>query len=623
VDREADPPAPSARDGLVAAVAFLAATGIGALALYLIHPVASGFQLPVGPDGPVYTWLARYASVAGFGDVPGGGPGVPALTLGLGAALRTNPMQSVYLLGPVLAVATGLAGGAAIESALGPRSWRTTAAVALVAAFAAYLAGGWLANLALVATFLAAIAALAVASASWRPVLLAAGLVAASGLAHRVFLAAALAVLALAVVLGLGEARRAVRGGTRIADVSEFREAIAATAGGVTAAAALVSIAASPALSVDTSQDGFFRRLGLRSMLVDRYAERFRGDLTRAAVPVVGGALLGGLWFATDDAATPGERFLRRAALAWAAITVAGVVALAVTGEGPPSRVLQFAFFLPLVAAAGVGALASRGMRGTWVGALAVAVFAAVALFGWARQSPAFESGELSSLARARPAIEAVPRGTPLVFLVDTDEPAAAYHVTRASNVIRVGVPPARIPDVRIAVGTPEDHLAGRPTLSGDPEHDAIARAYAREVAPITAGALTFVLRDLNPGGYPDALATGTQVGAGVVLLAGPPAAAAAAGSNQAIDGLSPIGLILLSPAALALLALIGAGWSSWGLAWATRRAAMLAAPSVGIAVTVLATVAAERLGMLPGSGGSLVVVAVLAGAGYLAAARA
>jgi hypothetical protein len=329
------------------------------------------------------------------------------------------------------------------------------------------------------------------------------------------------------------------------------------------------------------------------------------------------------VWLAGEHPATPGARFLRRAAIAWASLTIAGVIGLAATGEGPPSRVLQFAFFLPLVAAAGVTVLAARGRPGAWVAGLAVVVFVAVALIGWARQSPAFELAELSTVERARSAIESVPPGTPLVFLVDTAEPAAAYHVTQAANVIRAGVPPGRIPDVHIAVGTPQDHLAGRPTTTGDAEHDAIARAYAREVAPVADRAVTFVLRDFNPGGYPDALAGGRQVAPGVAVISGSPGDSDPPPATASLEALSPIGLILLAPLSLGLLALLGAGWTSWGLAGATRRAAMLAAPSVGVAVAILATVAADRIGMLPGSVGSLALVVALAASGHVAAWRA
>ena len=47
------------------------------LALYLVHPLISGYRFPIGPDGPVYSWLARWMTEVGLREGPGGGPGVP------------------------------------------------------------------------------------------------------------------------------------------------------------------------------------------------------------------------------------------------------------------------------------------------------------------------------------------------------------------------------------------------------------------------------------------------------------------------------------------------------------------------------------------------------------------
>jgi hypothetical protein len=450
-------------------------------------------------------------------------------------------------------------------------------------------------------------------------VVLAAGLMAAAGLSHRIFLAAVVAIVLLAAALGAREARRTVAGGARARDTGPLREAAAALGGGALAAGVLAWIAAGPGLAVDTSQDGFFRRRGLRGLLVDRYRERFLGDLSRAAVPVIGGMLLGGVWASGPAVDTAGERFLRRLVSAWLAVTVAGVLILAATSAGPANRVLQFAFFLPLAAAAGVAVLGRRGRVGAWAGGAAVVVFVVVSLVGWSRQSPAFQPGELEAVRRAAEAIDPLPASTPLVFLVDTDEPAAAYHVTRFANVIRAGVDPQRIPDVRIAVGSPADALEGRPTLTGDPEHDAVARAYG---ANLESGAAILVLAPFHPD-MEEARSLGTAVGQGVVVLgARVDADLRLPGPDPSIRGLDLISLVLFAPGALAALGLLGAGWAIWGLGRTRPRAALLAAPSAGIATIVLGTVGADRAGVTPGGGGSLAAVLVLALAGYALAAR-
>ena len=614
------------RREIFGAAVFVVIAALAALALFLIHPVASGFRLPVGPDGPVYTWLARYASVAGFGDVPGAGPGVSALALTLGAPLQTVPVETVFLLGPVLAACCGLAGGAVVEAALGPNTGRTAAAVAMTAAFAAYLAGGWLANLVLVGLFLAVATALSLAATSWRPVILGAGLLTAAGLSHRIFVVAAVGIVLASAALGIREVRSAIRAGRKAADAPPVREAIAAGAGGAIAGLALLWVGTGPMLEADTSQDGFLRRTGLRSLLLDRYRERFLGDLTRSAVPLAAGLLLGGTWFARGAGSTDGERFLRRFVVAWAAVTVAGVAALVITGTGPANRVLQFAFFLPLAAACGVGVLIARRAPWSWLAGVAVVGFVAAALFGWSRQSPAFEPGELAAGGRASAAARTTGIDSPMVFLVDTDEPAAAYHVTRMANVIRAGVDAGDIDDVHIAVGAPADYLAGRPTLTGGEEHDAISTDYAAEVDPIRDRALVLLLPEFSPDGYAEAKREGVEVLPGVVVLragAGSsiagidPGGGVPAATTTGSEGLDTVELLILSPAAILLLGIAGGGWSSWALRRAGGRAILLAAPSVGAAVAIVGAVAAEALGFLPGSVGSVVAVLALAGLGY------
>jgi hypothetical protein len=591
------------------------------LAVYLFHPILSGYRFPVGPDGPVYTWLARRAAVAAFPDGPGGGPGVPALTLFLRSALGLSTLQSVTILGPVLAATCGASAAALVESTLGPDRFRTAAAVALTSAFAAFLAGGWLANTAMVALFLTALASLALVERSWAPVWLAGGLLAAAAVTHRIFVLIGLAILAPVIVVRLREAVAARRQGQRLRDTAAVRMAVAGLGGTGAGLLALLALPLEPKVPGDTSQDRFFRRLGLRDLLLDRYRERLVGDAARIAVPVAGAAALAWPVTRRQGRATAGLpsgfRFLRDVTLAWAVVTVGGGVVLAFTLWGPPYRLLQFAFFLPVAAAVGVAALRGRGRAWMWLGVAAATVFAGFSMVGWFRQAPSFSPEELALTRRAGHALSALPPGTPLVFVVDTTEDAAAFHVTRFGNVIRMGMPPERIPDVRLAVGNPREVLAGRPTLTGDPEHDRLATAYLREVQPFLDRAAVLVLLPFNRTGYADAAAAGTEVGPGLVSLNGPlpPTGATPA---VAAGGLGPVGLSLMSLLAVVLLSLLGWGWARWGLG-GTPLATMVAAPSVGLAVAVTATLLAEGLGFAPG-GPLPIGTAIATGiAGYVA----
>jgi hypothetical protein len=605
----------------LAAVLFTAWLAAVVLALYLSHPIASGYRFPVGPDGPVYTWLARYAAVAGFGDTPGAGPGVSALALTLGSILRTEPVETVTVLGPVLAAVCGLAGAAALETSLGPDARMAAAAVVLTGAFAAYLAGGWLANVAMVAVFLAALGALALVRRSWRAVAMAGGLLGAAGLTHRLFFLVGLVILAGAAAAHVGEARADLRAGRPVRDAALVRMLVAGVGAGAAVLLAFASLGG-PMIPGDTSQDGFFRRVGLRGLLVERYRERFWGDLGRASVAVVAGLGLGAaaVW---DRSARwgSGARFAGAVGTTWAAITLGGIAVFAVTGWAPPNRLLQFAFFLPLAAAVGVAVLATRGAARAVIGMVAAIVFTAVAMVGWLRQSPAFRADELVAVGKAARIVRALPVGTPLLFVVDTRQPAAAYHVTRAGNVIRMALPAERIPDVRLVVGRAEDVLAGRPTLTGDAEHDALSAVYLRDARPVLRRATVLELRAFDEIDYARARDIGAEVAPGVVVLtAAPPVSGTEA---LAPSGLGPAGLVTLSVAALLALGLVGGGWARWGLPGAGRRAVAAAAPSVGIGVSALGAFAADRVGLLPGGFGSMLVVLGIAAGGYLAAGRA
>ena len=591
------------------------------LALYLAHPIASGFRFPVGPDGPAYTWLSRWASVAGFQDAPGGGPGVPALVLTLGRVLGAGALETVTLLGPVLAAICGLSAAALLEATLGPDRGRAAAAVLLTGAFTAYLAGGWLANVSMVGLFLCALAALAVVRRSWRAVAGAAGLFAAAGLAHRVFLLIGAVIVAGVILAHLGEAVAAVRRGRTPVDTPAARMAIA-VAGGVGLALLGFSTLGGAGIPGDTSQDGFFRRAGLRALLLDRYRERFLGDLGRAAVPVAGGL---GLGVAAVEVRPrpggPGARFLAAVCGAWAMVTAGGMAILAVTGGGPPNRLLQFAFFLPVAGAVGAVALVRAGGPRAVAGVVAGAAFVAASMLGWIRQSPAVHAGELATATAAGRAVTVMPPGTPLIVLVDTDEPAAAYHVTRAGNVIRMGLPPERIDDVRIAVGTPEDLLGGRPSRTGDQEHDAASAFYLREAAPVLDEAAVLVLRPFNPEGYARARELGSVAAPGVVVLTGSSANPATAVKPPA-PGVGPWALAGWSVAAVVALGVAGGGWARWSLPGCGPAAVLAAAPSAGVAAAILGAFAADRVGIRPGSPGSVAAVLALVAAGYLAAAR-
>jgi hypothetical protein len=609
-------------------VAFAAAAGLALLALYLLHPILGGRRLPIGPDGPVYTWWTNLAASEGLGVIPGR-PGVPGIALLLGALFGTEPLETLTLLGPVLAAACGLAAAALLETSLGPNTFRAGAAALLVGAFAGYLAAGWLANLALTVLFLGATAALALAGRSWRTVAGAAALLVAGGLAHVLFFLLALLILAGVVLFHAPEAIRQVRSGRRPWDTTAARVAAAAAGGGAGTAIGFGLMASSPIRAI-TSQDALLRRIGLGDVLTSWMRQRLLVDGRRAVFPVAAAGWLG--WTGLRGRAVPrgpegedpsGLRFLLALCGAWALVTVVGLLALAVTGRGAANRLLPFAFFVPLVATVGfhrvvkaeeVGPLRRAGV---WV---AAAVILGAGLYAWVDRPPFVEEAELLAARGAARSIAHLPPGTPLVFVVDTAEDAPGFHVVRFSNVIRMELPPGRIRDLSIAVGRPSDYLAGRPSRTGDVEHDRISLATVAETAGLARRGAVLVIEPFNEPGFDEAAGLGTIVAPDVVSLRGGRAIGAPV---EAVErpGLGPGPLVLLSVASLALLWVLGAGWVWWALPGAGHLAISCAAPSAGLAVAVFAAYTADRLALAAGGPGGPAAAIVLGALGYAAAA--
>jgi hypothetical protein len=622
VDRAATVPAGgvSKAGGWVGALVFGAAIIAALLTAFLIHVLVSDYRFPIGPDGPVYAWRASYASDVGVAEVPGGRPGILAILLALGGAFSLQPVEAVTLLGPVAAVAVALAGTALLEASLGPNLLRATAGAALIGAFAAYLAGGWLSNIVLTAAFLGALATLAVAERSWRSVVGGAALLATGTLTHPLFATVTYSILAVLVLSLVWDAAAALRSGSRLRDTAAFRISVAAGGGGALGMLGLAPSLGATAVPGDTSQDGFFRRYGSSDLLRDRYRERFAGDLTRAAIPFITGiGLAAGGWFARRGS-SPGRRYLIRAMSAWAAVTLVGIAVLAITGWGPANRLLVFAFFLPVAAAWGLDELVrNRGRTVAALASMAALAFAAASMYGWYRQAPNVSEGDLLDVRRIGRVVGSIPSRTPVVILVETDQPAAAFHITRMANLVRMGLPSDRLPEARIAVGSPSDFRAGRPTLTGDREHDLAARAYLREAAAVRGEAAIVVLERFNPQAYPEALELGTEVLPGIAMVGGSPVTATDVRPDPGIGGLRLVGL---SVSAVLLLMLLGAGWARWALPGVGARTVISLAPAAGLGVIVLVGLLVETLGAGAGGPWSLAAIGATGAVGYLLGGR-
>jgi hypothetical protein len=612
-------------------LAALAALCASLLGFFLWPFLLHGERFPLGPDGPVYLWWTRLAAHEGLSAV-GTRPGVPALALALAGTLRLSTVSAAAALEVSLACAVGLAaaalaggGGPGRGGPVGRVTWLL--AGVLAGTFAAHLAAGYLANLAFAAALTAA-AGLLAGGGPAAPAL-AAAVLAGGGLAHPLFLLLGLAILGGAAVLALRDGARGEAG----------RLVAAGVAAAVATGLGLVAMLPGPGpVAADTSKDAFLRRAGLLAELRAAYLERFVRRWARyvqwASLPL---ASLGAVELLRRSRSPEGRplgppapatapRF--RLLLSWLATTVAGTAFGLATGLLPPDRFVAFGYAIPILASFGLvrvgrrlaaasGGEPSAGVRraaavGVVLG-LTGAMVAGAAL-AWRRQEPFLSAAEVAAVARAGEVAARFP-DRPLVFLVDDDDPTVTFLAARAGNVIRAALPPERIRDVVVFVGTPADHLAGRPTLVGEPERDALARLSLADVERAARARgrepAAFVLAPFARPDVDEAARLGRQVGPGVFLLAPslpPGAPVATPPPSPPLRPSTPVAIALSSTAALALLGAIGWPWSRIGLGRGVGAPAWLplaAAPAVGGALLTLAAVAAERLGVpLTGTAG-------------------
>jgi hypothetical protein len=567
-----------------------------------------GWQFGPGPDETVYLWWTRLGTAEGISLV-GARPGVPALIAAVTGSLGVAPVAALAGLQQALGVSIGLSAVALVHGRAhgGRPGWALVGLMAGI--FAVHLAGGYVANLAFTTAFLAAAAALT--RRSRRGVVAAALLLGGGGLSHPQFFLAGAAILgAAAAVAWLLEPEHGWR--------SDAGRVLAALAGGgVVVGAGLLSMLVGPVrLSVDTSKDGFLRRAGLDGALVRNYLYRFRGSVRRFAP-----------WLTLPLAAIGTLQvrgFTRRFLIAWAAFTVAGVPLGIVTGWFPPERVMTFGFALPILAAQGVTWVWERTEPRRWLTVSATAalvvLFAVPALNAQRSQQPFISPEDLAAATLAGRIAATLPHGTPLVFVVDDPDRFVTFNATNIANIARAAVPPDRADDVYVFVGTLDDLADDRPTVRGEPEYDALSRITLSDL-PDGERAL-FVAPQWNLG--PSALVDDRLVrwtdaddpeGMPDVRSSVPdPRPLPHAGDELAPS--SPVAIALAALAGLALLSIVGAGWSRW--AFDDRIAAAATAPAFGTATLTIVALALERVGVpLDGRWGPALASILAALAGY------
>ncbi|MFL5798150.1 MAG: hypothetical protein ACJ77A_09480 [Actinomycetota bacterium] len=623
-------------------LAWLAAVSVALLAFYLAPYVVRGYHFAIGADAPVYTWWARLAGQDGLSAV-GYRPGVPALTLVGGGTLNLPATEAVAALGAALPVVVGLA-AAGLIAAGGDRPERRASWVlaGLFAGwYAANLADGYLASLAAGGLFLAALTALA-SRRTWAGTLA----LGAAGLCHPAFFVVSAAVLIGAVAwdawsphdrLGDGPPGRQSIGPYGRSVLGALAGAVAVAAAGL---AATLGLGPGRIAGADTSKDAFLRRAGLSARLHSLYRTRLTDNWLRYLLPLhvplaVPGSAAGDGAGGDDGGSSGRAWFLRRALLAWIAITAVGTVVALATGLLPGERFLAFAFALPILSALGVVWLWVRGTGrarrpGTrWLQFLAVAAVAAVAVgsvFAWRHAAQFFRPEDMAAATRAARVVGALPPGTPVVVVVD-ERTNPGLDVPRWGNELRSAMPPDRIRELHVVVGTPRDFLAGRPTTTGNRLRDALSKRYLadfRAAVPAATPGVALVLEPMNVPGFGEAQRAGRRVAPGVVLLHRKSGRRIAIPHSlqPPVDPLlpAPVWRILLDAVGmLALLWAIGWGWARGLVGGGLATAAI--APAMGVAVAVVAGLALDRVGVRLTGPVPVILSACVGGGGYAFAA--
>ncbi len=610
------------------------------LAFFVVLYPALGLRVPIGSDSPVYVWWSRYAGAAGMGSFQAGSrPAVVGLLASIVGITRLPASAATAALGPVLAVALALAAATfAVASVRHPRERLALTLVGiLVGVFLGFIVPGYLSTLAFLAPFLAALAVLVVAAGSpGAGGMLGTGfLLTAAGLSHPLFLLLAAGVSAGAAIALLPEYPAGRAAGAPFHQSTIGRLALAWAFGLPLIGLGLIVSGAGSGSAVDTSRDAVLRRSGLGAQLRASYRRKLAHDLpwwrsvvavglALTAIPLLPGR--------ESPASSPGgspERS-RSAAFwgaiaAWLLITLGGVALLAFgLSAAPGQRLVDVCLPLPMLAGLGLSAVA---LRRRWLTMLAIA--GGVALFvasigsAWVGSRPLSTPEQIEQARSVGVALAGTAPGTPLVLVMDDRGDKPALFVTRYANDLLGAVPADRIADVRVFVGTPEDLVAGRPTLTGIAEHDRMALDYWHRVQPLLGRhPLIVAVRSFDPDRFPaaSALPGAVRIAPGVVALPGSdprPARPAVVGADrpgQAEPGAGPLSPWLPVGLAVVLLmgsVLIGWPWSRLALPGASAADVGALAPAFGAAALSLAAVGVDAVGLRLSGPGAYVALAV------------
>jgi hypothetical protein len=620
-------------------------SGLLSIALVLFYAVLfpiEGIRVPAWSDAQTYIWWARRAGALGlsaFGT--GTRPATVALVASLSTVVHVSAEAAVEVIGLVLAAALGLAAAALTESVFGPHRRRFVLVAVLTGTFVSQLVTSFFATLAFAAMFVAGLAYLSEGLGSrTRAVFAMTGvLFGAAALAHPVFgvLEAALLTGGLGALLlrARGNATRAGKGPGR-GDRSWAAWAVSgAVAVGVLSLGLLMARSGSGP-PIDVSADAVLRRLGLNTLFRKTYRDTLSAYLPVFLPTLAVAGLALALLPKRAWASTGARRWMFGGiATLWVTVTILAIPPLILGLRVPAQRLVALCLPLPVVIAAGLANGIEPGRPRGRPGSVAatVVLIAAVALLipGYWVAWEAQRANSARAVADARAVgtfLAGQPEGTPLILVAnDPRDGPSFFHITRLASYLRDGVPPARVPDVQVFVGTPRDFLAGRPTLTGKPGRDRMAVDYWNRIrAVLDRPVLAVAVASFDPGAYREVLGTvgHVAIAPGVVALPGyagavganPPASAAL--TSAGAGPLSPWLPVWLGPLLVLALGTIGWPWVAATLPRTNPRTRAGLAPAVGIASLSLAAIAADAVGLRLDGWGAFAALALAAGGGLL-----
>jgi hypothetical protein len=590
-DRPEDGPSPTRPSAVTTRVgwsAFLLVLPVIVVAWVYLHPFLDDpTTLPFGVDTPGYIFRTRVVHELGLNALESFGerPGYPIVTSVLLDVTRGDPLDLARVSPAIFSVAIALSAVGLGIGGAGERPWVAAGLGIAIAgsAFVGLTAVGYASNLLFDVSALAAVAL-------WVPVSLGhAGaaaivlLIVAAAVTHWMLALGLILLLALdTAFLGIVRRARGSHAGHRVSS----RRLVGTLAVGMLFGAGAVLLGPElPARGLPTT-----------------FHHEARGKIERRlpalALPLTVPVAAAG---AVAMLVVGGARRKRMTLplLLWAAAAPAGLVVWYVLGiNAPPYRSAAAALGIPALIVLGAGALCSwpwirgRSLGAVLGGLLVVASSAWLLSSGariWERGRSSITAGQLAQTATLGTYLEPLPASTRIAIPVDVDR-------RRPLRALQAGLAPARY---ELVTAWPTE-------LRGDPDR------LRREMARLPTGTVVVYLDTYHRGRAPE----GTELGPGVVLLAGPepqgtltaaPIGATSAGALLSVTGVS-----------LAVLLLTGLGWTLL-LTDLGPLVAVALAPAMGAAAIVIAGLLVGRLGVPFNGGRGIAVAAVAAASGWMA----